>query len=321
MTLPDPVLFDLPTSLQTEHLLLRVPQPGDGAVVHEAVAQALPELREFLSAVPWVAAEPSVEQSEIFCRNAQANFLARRDMPFLLFERTRGRYVGTVGLHRPDWSIPKVEVGYWRRPDVAGKGWVSEAVTAVVGYAFAQLGAARIELITDARNLASRRVAERCGFTLEGLLRNQRRAADGSLRDTCLYARVPGPGEVDLPARLRAAMPKLASLDTGRSVAFFERLGFQRRYLDADYAIVSRDGVQLHFWRCDDARIPRETGCRVAVEGIEALYADFSAQQVIHPNGPLALKPWGIHEFSILDPDGNLLTFQQDPPPQPAAAR
>ena len=32
---------------------------------------------------------------------------------------------------------------------------------------------------------------------------------------------------------------------------------------------------------------------------------------MIHPNDPLALKPWGNREFSIVDPDGNLVTFQQ----------
>ena len=50
----------------------------------------------------------------------------------------------------------------------------------------------RVELITDAHNTASRRVAERCGFTLEGVLRHERRGADGTLRDTCIYARLAG---------------------------------------------------------------------------------------------------------------------------------
>jgi catechol 2,3-dioxygenase-like lactoylglutathione lyase family enzyme len=114
-----------------------------------------------------------------------------------------------------------------------------------------------------------------------------------------------------MTSRLRAAIPKLASLDIERSVAFFERLGFRRRYADQAYAIIERDGVQLHFWLCSDERIPRETGCRITVEGIDDLFEDYSAASVIHPNGRLELKPWGVREFSILDADGNLLTFQQ----------
>lgn len=111
--------------------------------------------------------------------------------------------------------------------------------------------------------------------------------------------------------RLKAAIPKLASLDIARSVAFFERLGFVRRYSDNEYGIVERDGVQLHFWRCADPRVPKETGCRITVEGIDDLYEAYWAESVIHPNGRLELKPWGVREFSILDVDGNLVTFQQ----------
>lgn len=111
--------------------------------------------------------------------------------------------------------------------------------------------------------------------------------------------------------RLVAAIPKLASLDIERSLTFFEALGFNRRNAYPDYGIAECDGVQLHFWLCQDARIPKETACRISVDGIEQLFAAYSDKGVIHPNGGLALKPWKVWEFSILDPDGNLITFQQ----------
>ena len=114
-----------------------------------------------------------------------------------------------------------------------------------------------------------------------------------------------------MPARLLAAIPKLASLDIARSLAFFESLGFTRAGEYPDYGLVQRDGVQVHFWLCDDARIPKETGCRIAVEGIDDLFAAYARLGVIHPNGSLEDKPWGVREFSVLDPDGNLVTFQQ----------
>lgn len=114
-----------------------------------------------------------------------------------------------------------------------------------------------------------------------------------------------------MPARLVAAIPKLASLDIERSLAFFEGLGFSRRGSHPDCGIIERDGVQIHFWLCQDARIPKETACRIAVDGIEQLFQAYSEKCVIHPDGSLAVKPWGVWEFSILDTDGNLITFQQ----------
>ena len=76
----------------------------------------------------------------------------------------------------------------------------------------------------------------------------------------------------DAMPRLLAAIPKLASLDIARSLAFYEKLGFTTGNSYPDYGIAARDGIQLHFWLCTDARIPKETACRIAVEGIESLF-------------------------------------------------
>jgi len=186
----DPLLLELPGHIDTQRLHLRVPRAGDGAALYAAIVESLPELRRFLASLPWVAAEPSPEVSEAWCRNAAANFLARRDLPFLMFEREGGALVGATGLHRTVWETPRTEIGYWCRTTRAGRGYVSEAVAAVARYAHENLRAVRVEIVTDEANLASRRVAERCGFELEGVLRHERRAPDGSLRNTCIYARL-----------------------------------------------------------------------------------------------------------------------------------
>lgn len=187
---PNPVFLDLPTAIDTARLHLRPPQPGDGVALHAAIAESMPDLRRFLASLPWVAGEQSIEASELFCRNGHANFLLRKDLPFLVFEKATGQLIGATGLHRTDWSVPKTEVGYWVRSSRSGQGFVQEAVLAVVDYAFAHLRAARVELITDEANDRSRKVAERCHFRLEGVMLNERRAPDGELRNTCVYARV-----------------------------------------------------------------------------------------------------------------------------------
>lgn len=109
--------------------------------------------------------------------------------------------------------------------------------------------------------------------------------------------------------RLTSAIPKLASLDIGRSVTFFARLGFQHLAIYDTMAIVRRDDVEIHFWLTDKPSIPHATGCRVNVDGIDRLYEQYLPLGVVHPNGPLCDQPWGLREFSILDGDGYLLTF------------
>ena len=186
----DPILIDLPTTIATERLLMRPPQAGDGEMLHAAIAESLPELRRFLASLPWVAGEQTVASAEAYCRSAQANFLARKDLPFLVLEKATGEIIGATGLHRTVWSTPKTEIGYWGRVSRARNGFIGEAVAALTDYAFASLRAVRVEIVTDEENDRSRRVAERCRFVLEGVLRNERRAPDGTLRNTCIYARV-----------------------------------------------------------------------------------------------------------------------------------
>lgn len=112
--------------------------------------------------------------------------------------------------------------------------------------------------------------------------------------------------------RLRAVAPVLPSLDIGRTVAFYvEQLGFDAAHVAPDYAIVERDAVELHFWRCEDPELPKASGCRVEVTGIEALHARCAAFGIVHPNAPLADKPLGSREFAVLDPDGNIVTFHE----------
>jgi len=187
----DPILLDLPASIETPRLVLRPPRRGDGPVLFEALVESLPKLREFLASLPWVAAEQTLDSAETFCRTAESNFLSRKDLPFLAFEKTTGGLVAQTGLHRTVWQTPKTEVGYWCRTKASGNGFVTEAVSALTDYAFRHVKAVRVELITDEENAASRRVAERAGFVLEGVLRCERRAPDSSLRNTCVYARIP----------------------------------------------------------------------------------------------------------------------------------
>lgn len=187
----DPLLFPVPGRLETDRLLLRAFEPGDAPALAQALAESAAELRRFLWFLPWVAEAPTLQAAELRCRRAQAAFLLRSDLPYLAFERHSGRLVGSVGLHRTDWQLPRTEVGYWLRSSATGRGYAAEGVDALCRWALDALGAQRVELVTDTENTASRRVAERCGFTLEGIARHVARAPDGSLRSNCLYARLP----------------------------------------------------------------------------------------------------------------------------------
>ena len=79
------------------------------------------------------------------------------------------------------------------------------------------------------------------------------------------------------------------------------------------YLMVQKDAIQIHFFEFRDLD-PKENYGQVYIrtDTIDTLYQSFLDRNVsIHPNGHLQSKPWGQKEFSLLDPDHNLLTFGQ----------
>jgi RimJ/RimL family protein N-acetyltransferase len=97
--------------------------------------------------------------------------------------------LGCVSLFDVDAANASAATGYWLAPHGRGRGAATHAVRLLTGWALATLGLARIQLTCAPDNLASQRVAERCGFTREGLLRSHM-AFKGGRRDTLVYGLV-----------------------------------------------------------------------------------------------------------------------------------
>ena len=182
-----PVLLDLPDAIDTERMQLRSPMPGDGAALNAAILDTWDALHRWM---PWARERPSVDESETHARTARAAFLTRADLSMLMVLRD-GTVIGGTGLHRMNWAVPQFEIGYWVRRTHEGQGYVSETVRALSRFALVTLGAQRVEIHCSHRNVRSQRVAERCGYVLEGRLRNRLREPDGELRDTLIYSLVP----------------------------------------------------------------------------------------------------------------------------------
>ncbi|MBE3597170.1 MAG: GNAT family N-acetyltransferase [Hydrogenibacillus sp.] len=83
----------------------------------------------------------------------------------------RHAIVGVIGYHKIDWDNRKTSLGYWLIPTVQGRGVMSRACSAMLDYAFFHLGLNRMEIRAAKDNIRSRRVAERLGFTQEGIIR------------------------------------------------------------------------------------------------------------------------------------------------------
>lgn len=174
-------------SFETERLLVRSPLPGEGAELNAAVLETLESLRPWM---PWAKTAPTVEESEAYTRQSHADFLARKDFALRLWLKDDKTLVGCSGLHPRGWEVPKFAIGYWCRSRFQRQGYITEAVKAIADFGFKVFEAKRIEIRCDARNNASRRVAERAGFPLEATFRNDKCGMDGQLSDTLVFGRI-----------------------------------------------------------------------------------------------------------------------------------
>ncbi len=109
--------------------------------------------------------------------------------------------------------------------------------------------------------------------------------------------------------------PKLPMRDKAATKAYYTRLGFH----DAGagdyegYLIMQKDQVQIHFFAFESLDPLENYGqAYLRTDDIDTLYQQLLDSNVaIHPAGALQKKAWGQKEFSLLDPDHNLLTFGQ----------
>lgn len=168
---------DLPTEFETERLLLRRYQPGDAAAYWRMLRENRAHLREFLPK----ELEPARGEGDIREHFKWQEKVWRRGEIFILgmWERAGGAFVGEVYLANPDWEAQCIEAGYFTVKMQGGKGYAVEGLRAVCRIAFERMGVRRVELQCAADNEKSARVARRCGFTLEGRLRERAHKKDG----------------------------------------------------------------------------------------------------------------------------------------------
>jgi [ribosomal protein S5]-alanine N-acetyltransferase len=120
----------------------------------------------------WTNVPPNYgrQEGEAFLGQAEAQRLAGRALTLAIGDPLRG----AVGLTDVDWHERRAEVGYWVAASSRGRGLASLAVRMLSDWALSQAGLERLDLYANPANEASQRVAEKAGYTREGLLRELR---------------------------------------------------------------------------------------------------------------------------------------------------
>ncbi len=157
-----PILLDLSLPIVTQRLVIRPMQPGDGKQLFAQINQSREMLKQWL---PWVNSVQCEDDSEITVRTFYADYILRKAFHFVVC--LDGQIIGGVGISDINWKIRRMNVGYWCAAQYQGNGYVTEAVNALINFAFTQLKAQKFVILCDSENTKSIKVAERCGFAFE----------------------------------------------------------------------------------------------------------------------------------------------------------
>lgn len=147
--------------LLTERLRLRRSRPEDAETI--SAYRSDPDVHRYQG---WERTDAEGIRAEIEEMAARAPGEPGGWVQFSVEERAGGRLVGDVGLSPVDGEPGVIKVGYTIAPAFQGRGYATEAVRALVGYAFAALGAEVVRAHASAENVPSIRVAEKVGMSL-----------------------------------------------------------------------------------------------------------------------------------------------------------
>ena len=164
---------------------LRRVRPGDeGALLDERLD---PESRRWATSTRlWTA--PDVR---VFVAGAAAAWLSGTEARFAIVETATGDCAGSLGLRMTVPAFRIAEIGYGLRAGWRGRGLATRSVRLVADWAFTRVGIVRLELGAAVANTASRRVAVRAGFQLEGVARMRLPTSDGGRTDEARFGLMP----------------------------------------------------------------------------------------------------------------------------------
>ena len=180
---PKPIEFPV-EGLSDGVVRLRLMADADLSAVVEAVQD--PEIPRW-TVVPSPYGESEARQ---WLRASTTGLAAGTDLAALVVDAEDDRLLGAVAVHAIHPESGRASAGYWLAAGARGRGVATRALSLLCRYAFDELDVKRIELWIDPENAASLAVAERAGFSREGLLRSFRQVGDVR-RDMLMYSLLP----------------------------------------------------------------------------------------------------------------------------------
>ena len=174
--------------MNTDNYEIRLLHVDDLYAYFKMVDKNRNRLEQFFTGT--VSRTQTLEATAEFLGEITERIAARTYFPYIVKDKQTQALEGFFDIKNIDWSIPKAEVGCYMDEDSAGRGLTSQLATLFCRFCFSEFGFEKLFLRTHHSNVAAKRLAEKCGFTLEGTLRSDYRTTAGELVDLLYYGKL-----------------------------------------------------------------------------------------------------------------------------------
>jgi RimJ/RimL family protein N-acetyltransferase len=178
--------LELPTRIEAERVYMRSYQAGDGPWLYAVSQKNRSHLAQYESDNFLMSIESERDAEEI-AGEIYTEWQKRSCFFMAVLDRDTDDFLGQIYIGPTNWDLPEFVIGFMADVDHQGQGYVTEALTAALGFVFNDLNAHRVFMECDDTNQRSWKVAERCGFTREGHLRENKRHPGSPISGTYIF--------------------------------------------------------------------------------------------------------------------------------------
>lgn len=183
-------MINMPETIEADRIVLSRPKPTFDLAkeIYAKVEKSRESLKKWL---PWAYTVNSPEDEFLYLTGwCDKHWEERSGFAYLLREKQSGNFLGLIDLIKVNEKHKLAEIGYWLSIDAEGQGYMGEAVKALEQETF-KAGMNRLEIRNDTQNIRSAKVAERAGYHLDGVLRQDRWCEDKQrFRDTNVWSKL-----------------------------------------------------------------------------------------------------------------------------------
>lgn len=171
-----------------DHFKIELLKTQDSEALFELINSNRSRLEDFFAGT--VSKTKTLEDTVVYCAIIQKKIQEKSYFPYMIIDCHTNKFIGLIDVKNIDWNVPKAELGLFIDSNYEGKGISTKVTKLVVQHLIDTFSFKKLLCRANSRNLGSVGVILKCGFELEGTIRNDYRTTKGEIVDLNYYGRV-----------------------------------------------------------------------------------------------------------------------------------